>query len=248
MHDVSGLDVHGLESSALDYATWFKPVVDLPWPDAVRRALQFADECGIAQHRFFEVAAKSPDALRIWVSQELAVTGPFSLELLHLATTLPNVHLRSMLMEVVMGEHSKVVNGCASRSHPWLLNRLRESIGLRWADVHVLPETELFLARLQSWRGHPLAALAALGVGNERLILSEYGAVKSCFDACWRDSDYRSFLDANIHEDLRHSELLAAIGAALIASESDAAAYYDAAVRSVRSRIEFYDGLVERVS
>jgi hypothetical protein len=227
---------------------WFEPPVSKDQHPAVVDALKYADESGIEDHEFFRIAASSSTALRIWVSQELVVTGPFSQALLRLAALLPNVHLRAMMMIVINGEHGRVVKQRAPGSHPWLLNQLRQSMGIEKADVQPLAETVEFLDALDEEVKSPISGLAATGIGNERLILPEYTAVKNCFAACWPNSEYVRFLDANIGEDMRHSEILADVAAALIAQGADSQEYYDAARRSVDSRVRYYDRLVHHAS
>lgn len=228
------------------YDDWFRPVSIGERPDAVKEALAYADGCGISSHEFFQIATSSPAALRLWVSQELVVTGPFSQELLRLASHLPNVHTRAMLMVVINGEHGRVTRGCARRSHPWLLDQLRASMQMQQNAIWPCEETQEFLERLHADIETPLTGLAAAGVGNERLILSEYTAIKASFSNGWKSADYEPFLNANIGEDLMHSEILSDVAASLIANDEDAELYYDAAVRSVRSRITYYDHLAER--
>lgn len=228
------------------YDDWFEPAGYTVRVPKVSAALAYADECGIAGHDFFKVASESPAALKMWVSQELIVTGPFSQALLRLAALIFNVHLRARVMIVINGEHGRVKEQSAPNSHPWLLNQLRVSMNIAKDEVHPLPETLDFLAALDDEVISPLAGLAATGIGNERLILPEYAAVKSCFNACQPNCDYARFLDANIGEDMSHSEILADVASSLIRNDIDADQYYDAALRSVDARIHYYDRLTHR--
>lgn len=224
---------------------WFEPPQPSERHPSVADALKYADESGIEDHHFFQVAQGSPQALRAWVGQELVVTGPFSQALLRLAALLPNVHLRAMMMIVIDGEHGRVTKLTAPGSHPWLLNRLRKSMNIDKADVEPLQETVEFLDFLDQEVRSPITGLAATGIGNERLILPEYSAVKASFAACWPNSEYARFLDANIGEDLRHSEILADVANVLINQGADAQTYFDAARRSVDARVRYYDQLAK---
>ncbi|MFD3473033.1 hypothetical protein ACFWWM_43340 [Streptomyces sp. NPDC058682] len=214
---------------------------------AVQRAMDYADGIGLEEHRFFEIAASSPVALRAWVTQELIVTGPFSQALLRLAALVPNVHMRAMVMVVIGGEHGRVVGGRAPGSHPWLLNELRKSMGIEKKEVQPLSETVEFIGVLDREVGSVIGGLAAAGIGNERLILGEYSAVKLCFEACWPNSKYARFLDANITEDFQHSDLLADVASILIEQGASPVEYYNAAMRSVDARVKFYDRLANRI-
>ncbi len=229
------------------YDDWFRPVPIEKRHQAVTDALAYADACNISDHAFFDIAESRSDALRLWVSQELVVTGPFSQELLRLASLMPNVQMRAMVMVVINGEHGRVSKGCAKRSHPWLLDQLRSSMEMRPDDVRPLPETVDFLAQLHTDVANTLTGLAATGIGNERLILSEYTAIKKSFANCWSGAEYEPFLNANICEDMAHSEILSDVASSLIITGSDAALYYDSAVRNVQSRVTYYDRLAERV-
>jgi len=234
--------------STYSFDDWFEAPGHEERHPVVSAALNYADESGIEKHAFFSFAARSPEALRIWVSQELIVTGPFSQALLRLSALEKNVHLRAMMMIVINGEHGRVIKQKAPGSHPWLLNQLRLSMGMAKNEVQPVEETLEFLDLLNQEVESSIRGLAATGIGNERLILPEYSAVKSCFATCWPSTNYAKFLDANIGEDMRHSELLADVASVLIRHGADADLYYDAARRSVDSRVRYYDRLLIRVA
>jgi len=204
-----------------------------------------ADESAIEAHRFFELARGEPDLLRLWVSQECVVTGPFSQLLLLVACDLENVHLRAAFLDVVVGEHGPVSDGVARTAHPYLLYRLSRSVGLHLGRVVPLDCTLDFLSDVERFIQSPLAALGVLGVGNERLLLTEYEAVRSCFDAALADADYSDFLNSNIEEDLGHSAIAEHVAAALISRGGNLDEYYDAARAGVEARLRYYDRLVE---
>src|SRR5690349_7356368 len=91
----------------------------------IQEAEEYVVNKAIDKHEFFEFAKHRVDALEAWVTQELIVTGYFSQLLLRLASSLSNVHLRTMLLKVAVGEHGSLkTDGLAGDSHPWLLHEL----------------------------------------------------------------------------------------------------------------------------
>jgi hypothetical protein len=76
---------------------------------------------GIGSHPFFALALRDPEALRFWVSQEAVVTNPFSQILFATMSNIRNVHIRTLLLPVVTGEHGKLFGDRARSSHPWLI-------------------------------------------------------------------------------------------------------------------------------
>lgn len=224
---------------------WFAPTPAVE-PHAV---LELADnlvmDCPIKRHPFFEHAACSRQALRIWVAQELGVTGPFSQLLLALAAKIPNVHIRAMVVEVAYGEHGEPGSCIASGSHPWLLERLRQSMNIPQNELKLLPETEVFLTELRDVCAvSPLAALGALGIGSEKLLVPEYTAVKMAFRAGWPDCEYETFFDANIDDDTWHAALMSKAAAALINLGGDPDHYLYGAKVSIDTRMSYYTALL----
>lgn len=222
-------------SETWNYRDWFDPPRVGARHSVVAEAEQYLMERAIERHPFFSFAATSGDALALWVTQEIVVTGPVAQCILRIAAQLRNVHTRSRLVAVARGEHSPLRDGVASRSHPWLLHKLRESMGIRSQDIVVLPETADFLSELEAECADALTGVAAIGMGNERLLIPEYGAVKHAFAQCWPTCSYNDFLDANILEDERHSEVICKVAGILIHDGGDPWAYLHAAQRAVDS-------------
>jgi hypothetical protein len=136
----------------------------------------------------------------------------------------------------------------ATYSHPWLLEEFRISVGVDPAAFPVLPETEAFLASLrEDCSGPILRALGALGVGNERLLVSEYAAVRRAFAAAWPQADYQRFLDANIEEDTAHADFMADAADALVGWGHDPQDFFDGGQASVAARRRYYDALAARL-
>jgi hypothetical protein len=227
------------------YEEWFAPA-----PSAESHAaLEFADklvaDCHIERHPFFQHAARSRQALRIWVAQELVVTGPFSQLLLALAAKIPNVHIRAMVVEVAYGEHGRPDDCIAPGSHPWLLDRLQRSINTHQNELRPLSETEGFLDQLRDICAvSPLAAIGALGIGSERLLIPEYTAVKMAFEACWPDCEYEAFFNANIEDDAWHAALMSKAANALINLGGDPNDYLEGAKVSIGARMSYYTVLL----
>jgi len=238
-----------LDLRGWNHGLWFKPPTESAHHARVKDALELVDKSEIDLHPFFELAAGSRAALRSWVGQELIVTGPFTQQLLRLAARVENVHLRAMVTEVAYGEHHHLKGTTAEKSHPWLLDRLRVSVGLDPARISCLPETERFLAELeQQCAGSVCRAVGALGVGNERLLIPEYGAVRRAFEKGWADCEFEAFLDANIDEDRYHSALMARVGNAYITAGEDPEEFFDGARIAVESRLAYYDALHARLT
>jgi hypothetical protein len=237
------------EAPGWTYEEWFEPVVPVAPSDAVLQCEAYVDEVRIGEHPFFAIGAESPEALRVWVTQELVVTGQIARLMLAIASRITNVHLRARMTYVAWGEHHAVrTSGVANRSHPWLLHQLGRSMGIGPREVRPMDETLAFLDVIEQDCETVLGGVASLGVGNEHLIIPEYTAVGACFERSCPDIDASIFLNANIEEDLRHSQLLRDLGAALIEAGADPDLYLLAGRRSVDARLEYYDRLVDRVS
>jgi Iron-containing redox enzyme len=230
-------------------STWdYRRSFFLPTPsvsrDAFRSANRIQAAARIQDHQFFTAAAVDAEALRLWVSQEAVVTGPFSQLLLALASLIKNVHLRAQFLLIATGEHNDLRDGAAEDSHPWLLHRLCVSVGLDPEGVSPLPFTVRFLEALASCFATPLEALGALGVGNERMLIPEYTAVQRCFECCYPQADYRDFLRANIEEDGEHCLIAERVARALAMNEDEARQYLDGAIIGVEARVKYYDELL----
>jgi hypothetical protein len=215
---------------------------------AILQANTYQEAAAIENHPFFEVASQDREALRLWTSQEAIVTGPFSQLLLLAAARIDNVHLRAGLIEVIRGEHNNLKDGVAQSSHPWLLHKLCLSVGLTGVDVKPLPATLRFLQALSDAMNTMLGSLGALGVGNERMLIPEYSAVRSCFENIYPDADYKGFLSANITEDTEHSAIIEKVANTLIATGADPQQYVVGAMKGVDARVAYYDDLVSIIA
>lgn len=227
------------------YGSWFDAPIATGLPSVRPAAERLAADAELEKHPFFICALADPRAVLCWLTQELIITNAFSQLVLAAAAVLPNVHHRSILAEVASGEHGKFRDGAARAAHPSLLERLRTSIGIERSDVKPLAPTVHFLSRLASRIPDPIASVAFIGVGNERLIEPEYTAVEKCFDRHFPDASYRPFLHANVNEDILHSNLCYDLADALIETEADRDRYISEARLAIASRVQYFDELLK---
>lgn len=238
------------ECEYLGLATWrydryFEaPKLGLDLHPVVNEIEKYVETRKLESHSFFDIARSSRHALRLWVSQELVMTNAFSQIVLRAASGVPNVHIRAILTEVAFGEHGLFRKGAAKNAHPHLLDQLRRSIELDEADVKPTEPCMKFLEQLAANCCDTLSAIAAIGVGNERLIIPEYNGIRLAFSAQWPDANYEPFLKANIDEDIGHTKLCYQAASLLITNDVAADKFLGAAINSVDARWHYFDGLV----
>ena len=201
----------------------------------------------IENHAFFGLAKRNPRALLVWASQEAIVTNPFSQLLLRAIGNIKNVHIRSLLIPVVAGEHSHLKNGIAHESHPWLIWTLCKSLGLSYEDLRPTKAVADFITALAATIDFPMQALGCLGVGNELMLLSEYAAVEECFDLMYPDAEYKKFLRANISEDEGHTALIEIAAGELTRFGYDPKEFVNGARAGVAARVAYYDSLISEI-
>jgi hypothetical protein len=225
------------------YSLFFNRLLDVRENPVVREIERYINERRLDEHPFFRLAFNSKAVLSLWVSQELVMTNAFSQMVLRAASYIPNVHARAVMAEIAFGEHGTARRGFAEHAHPQLLDQLRASINLDPALIEPAMPTRDFISRLRSHLTDTLTALAYIGVGNERLIIPEYAAIKKCFAHQWPECDYEPFLKANLVEDITHSKLCYELASMLIQSEEDSRAFKAAAIASIESRFQYFDDL-----
>jgi hypothetical protein len=229
-----------------DYAAYFDPAADAssctPIDDEVER---YIEEVELEKHPFFDRAISNRSTLALWVSQELVMTNAFSQIVLSAAAQCRNVHARAVLTEIAWGEHGRMRNLVANRAHPWLLEQLRESVQLPREQIRPLDPTIAFIERLSAQVGNTLDAVAFIGVGNERLIVPEYTAVERCFEALWPESDFKPFLQANLDEDIWHSQLSYILANMLISNNAERQSFLAATQDAIGSRVRYFDELLD---
>lgn len=235
--------IPGTKFAAQNY---FEPITQEPVAEFAIEAEQIERAAKIEGHEFFKYAGNHPAALVLWTSQEAVVTNPFSQILFKVLANIPNVHVRSILMPVVTGEHSAIRSGVADRSHPWLIWRLCKSIGLTEDAIVISQAVADFIETLDQSAQSPMRALGVLGVGNEQMLLAEYKAVEACFDQALPDADYKDFLRANIGEDEIHTRLIAIAATAMAQLGYDPSDYLLGAEQGVSARVQYYDMLLQQ--
>lgn len=231
-----------------NYLDWFQIPESETAHSVVNAAKKIATNKSIGNHPFIELARTKKDPLIYWVKQELVVTGTFSLLLFKLCSQINNVHLRAMMSEIAHGEHGSLKGYVAHRSHPWLLHKLRESMGIAANDVVPAGETIKYLQALEQDSNDLIRGLGALGIGSEFLLIEEYRAIKSAFATQLPTSEYEDFFNSNIDEDKWHSSLVEIIASNLITSDEMADQFLLGATRGIEARITFYDHAFERMS
>lgn len=229
----------------LDY---YQPAVAHPVAaSAINFGRDLVSRCEIASHPFFASARQEMRFLKEWASQECVVTNHFSLALLAMIARVKNVHVRSMLLPVVAGEHSKLKEGVAFSSHPYLLSKLVDDLNIDRASIAPRVCTKQFIDVLMSVDKTVPYIIGVLGVGNESLLIPEYEAVHRAFDQHFDPNMHGPFLSANIAEDSVHSELMEKAAMCLITTPQDANQYMDGAQAGVSSRIRYYDNLLQEL-
>jgi hypothetical protein len=229
-----------------DYSTFFDPnEVEEGSPSVEADVESLVAETALQKHAFFERALSNRSSLALWVTQELVMTNAFSQLVLCAAAACPNVHARAVLTEIAFGEHGRFRDRVAKDAHPWLLDQLRQSIGLPRQSVYPMAPTIAFIERLGERIADPLEAVAFIGVGNERLIVPEYEAIERCFCVLWPEATFAPFLEANLTEDVWHSKLCYILADTLICNLRDRERFLCAAREAVTSRVQYFDELLE---
>jgi len=202
---------------------------------------QVLEMSAIHGHPFFQLARRHRTALLIWAAQECVITNHFSQVLFGLMSLIKNVHVRSLITPVVTGEHSAVKQGKAFGSHPHLLSKLIEDIGLQGELVTPLAPTIEFADFLSSSTRNLFYGLGALGIGNESMLIPEYLQIENAFSKHFPRRIYRPFLRANIEEDKEHSGLMEYAAVALFEKLKDEKDYLSGASDGVNARVKYYD-------
>jgi hypothetical protein len=231
----------------LQMSEYFEQLKDNPDRSFVETAYAMEREAKIEDHPFFTSAKLSRNAMVLWTSQEAIVTNPFSQILFRLISNIKNVHIRSILIPVVHGEHSKVKKGTAEKSHPWLIWRLCRSLGINATDIKPTQAIIDFVKTLEIASENPMYGLGVLGIGNELMLLAEYTAVESCFDVACPDAEYKDFLHANIGEDEVHSQLIGNAAASLAALGHNPQDFLNGAKDGIQARVKYYDDLLDLI-
>ena len=237
-----------IDFRSLNMSEYFEQLKENPDRSFVDIAAKIERDARIEDHLFFSVAKNRRDAMVLWASQEVIVTNPFSQILFQLIGNVRNVHIRSILIPIVGGEHSKVKQGTATKSHPWLIWKLCRSMGIQSADIKPTKAIVDFIEVLATSVENPMYGLGVLGIGNELMLLAEYKAVESCFDLAFPEAEYKDFLHANIGEDEVHSRLIGDAAAALVGLGFKSQDFVEGAKAGVQARVAYYDSLLTEIN
>lgn len=231
----------------LPVSEWFQQLEPPTNRDMVDEAIAIERAARIEDHPFFEYAKSSPKAMKLWTSQEAVVTNPFSQVLFAMMANINNVHIRSLLMPVVYGEHSRVRKGVAGNAHPWLIWRLCNSMDLKTSDIKPSNAVIEFINVLVDSIENPMYSLGVLGIGNELMLIAEYGAVGKCFESACPEAEYSAFLQSNIEEDIGHSQLMADAAVFMTQMGHKKDDFLAGAKDGVDARIRYYDSLLSQL-
>ena len=214
-------------------------------PDFILQARGMVRSCGIENHVFFDFCKENKGALIEWTKQECIITNHFSLSLFSLLGLIRNVHLRSMLIPVLAGEHSPLKDGIAYGSHPNLLARLIDDLGIDTDSLNAENFTVEFVDLLFS-ENYPICyRFGVLGVGNEALLVPEYKAVSLAFDHHYPRGVHRPFLTANIEEDRIHSKVMEDAAMLLCNDAETQDSFIQGARDGIQARFRYYDKMLD---
>jgi len=199
----------------------------------------------VGNHRFFEAAEDSILALQLWSEQELVISSMFSQALAAWLSSIHNCHVRAAVVPVLAGEHGTFRRFEAVGAHPALAEALCISLDSSLELIPVLAPTRHFLVELAGNAKEPMVGAGFLGIGNEKMLLPEYRAVRRCFAKRAPHSSFHDFLDANIDEDEGHHRLIELAVRGLVSIGYDAEEFLQGAIRGVDARITYLDGLSE---
>jgi hypothetical protein len=220
-----------------------QPDFDLNVPE-IEKAVQYQDNVAISEHPFFRIAAHYPPALKTWAEQEMITSSCFSQVITEWMATIDNCHIRTKVLPVFAGEHGNMYGNIASQSHPYLAEQLCRSLNSDLDSIVVLEPTRQFIADMEDSAASQLGGAGFLGIGNERMLLEEYGAVRAAYSRACPTAHYREFLEANIFDDAVHHRIIAQAAAAMVSLGGDPAEFYIHAKKGVDSRMIYYDELV----
>lgn len=233
-----------IAGALLDEQSYFGRANDQPIAPFVADAEKIERAAAIESHPFFVYAMENSSALLLWAGQEAVITNPFSQALFATLSNIKNVHVRSILIPVVAGEHSPLREGIATRAHPWLIRKLCLSLNLDFSSINQgLPVTAFANALIDS-SSNVMFSLGFIGVGNELMLQAEYKAVQSCFEKNFPEADFADFLHSNIHEDEAHTKLIERAATALAALGESGEDFLNGARAGVAARVRYYDQLL----
>ena len=217
--------------------------------DAVSHFRRFVKEHRLLRHRFLAAAREGQlhvSDLRVFAVQEMFVSVAFPAMMAEVVCRIPyrREELRYPLIANMFEEAGERDPG---ESHPALLRRLAISLGVAECDIELanpIPETDEYLKRLFALcrnRSY-VEGLAAIGYGNEYLVLFEYPVFKKACARLGYADDVLRFFDANIQADVEHTDNIERVLVAA-APKTDGNEIVRAIDEALEARYVFYDGL-----
>jgi pyrroloquinoline quinone (PQQ) biosynthesis protein C len=134
------------------------------------------------------------------------------------------------------------------QSHPSLLRKLALALGASAEEVRnakPLLETSEYLERLFSLcrSSDYLEGLAAIGYGNEYLVLFEYPIFRTACKRIGCSSEVLKFFDVNIQADVEHTDSIERVITQALPDPSHEESLLGATEAALAARRTFYDGL-----
>lgn len=120
------------------------------------------------------------------------------------------------------------------------------SIGVDKHPIVPTPALLEFVHILEGTISNPMLALGALGIGNELMLVSEYSAIRRCFETLVPEAKFADFLEGNISEDVAHTKLIEDAAVALRNAGFDSADFLKGARLGVSARVKYYDALYDQ--
>lgn len=204
----------------------------------------------LLNHSFLEAARQGrlrlPE-LRLFAVQEMFVSVAFPAMMAEVVCKIP-YRFEAIRYPLIVNMFEESGERDSSQSHPRLLRKLALSLGVEEHEIdHAdpLPETSDYLDQLFALcRSRTyIEGLAAIGYGNEYLVLFEYPVFKKACKAIGCSPEVLQFFDANIHADVEHTDNIEQVMVAQCITPEVKARLREATNAALAARSLFYDGL-----
>lgn len=206
----------------------------------------------VLTHPFVLSASKGQlniDQLRSFALQESFVSLSFPTMMAEVICKIP-FHLEEVRYPLITNLFEEAGEYKPANSHPSLLRKLAVALGAKKEEIESaepLPETVTYLEKLFALcrSNNYLDGLAAIGYGNEFLVLFEYPPFKKACKQLGLSAEILEFFDVNIKADVAHA---ANIDKVILLSCSDSVSVksvIDATIAALDARQIFYDGLIK---
>jgi pyrroloquinoline quinone (PQQ) biosynthesis protein C len=209
----------------------------------------------VLNHPFLDAARQGRstlEAMQLFAIQEMFVSLAFPTMMAKVISKIPP-RLESARYPLVVNLYEEAGQNNPTNSHPNLLRKLAMELGVedeRLRGATPLNETTQYLNQLFELCEDPnyLCGLAAIGFGNEFLVLFEYPPLRKACRKLGLPPDVLTFFDENIKADVAHSKNIEAVVESAIFNSDQLTAIQVATEKSLQSREVFYDGLCRMVS